>query len=143
VNITNPNLPAWKKSSSGKTFCRCRSERGDYTLAASRIVGETVALLLLNHRIQSLPVLRKNIALNHLTNVSHSRSPLARRGAANSTTVRPSLNSLGKETLGRKNRRNTTETLDDILERASSTRGRYQVDVQGAEELVYAGRASF
>jgi len=129
--------------SPGKTFVDAGANAGIYTLAASRIVGETGRVIAFEPSIQSLPVLRKNIALNHLTNVV--AFPVALSHAAGAAKLyhgpNPSLNSLGKETAWPEDTEEiTTETLDDILERASIDHvDVIKVDVQGAEELVLRG----
>jgi len=129
--------------SPGKTFVDAGANVGIYTLAASRMVGETGSVIAFEPSIQSLPALRKNIALNHLTNVV--AFPVALSHVTGTAKLyhgpNPSLNSLGKEIAWPEDTEEiTTETLDDIFERASIDHvDVIKVDVQGAEELVLRG----
>lgn len=129
--------------SPGKTFVDAGANVGIYTLAASRIVGQTGHVIAFEPSIQSLPALRRNIALNHLTNVA--LFPVALSHVTGSAKLyhgpNPSLNSLGKETGWSEDAEKiATETLDGIVERVGLDHvDVIKVDVQGAEELVLRG----
>ena len=129
--------------SPGKTFVDVGANVGIYTLAASRIVGETGRVIAFEPSIQSLPALRRNIALNHLTNVA--LFPVALSHVTGMAKLyhgpNPSLNSLGKETAWSEDAEEiTTETLDGMVERARLDHvDVIKADVQGAEELVLRG----
>jgi len=129
--------------SPGKTFVDVGANVGIYTLAASRVVGETGRVIAFEPSIQSLPALGRNIALNHLTNVA--LFPVALSHVTGVAKLyhgpNPSLNSLGKETAWSEDAEEiSTERLDGIVERAGIDHvDVIKVDVQGAEELVLRG----
>jgi FkbM family methyltransferase len=132
-----------KVLSSGKTFVDVGASFGIYTVAASRMVGDTGRVLAFEPSVQSFPVLQKNIDMNNLRNVIAFRVALSDKGggarlyhapdpSGNSLGRDPSFDGGGEEVM--------TESLDYVLQRASVDRvDVIKMDVQGAEELVLRG----
>ena len=127
----------------GNTFVDVGASFGIYTVAASRMVGDSGHVLAFEPSIQSFPVLRKNIDVNNLRNVSAFHVALSeKRGRAwlyhapdpsgNSLGRDPSFEGAGEDVM--------TESLDHLLRRISVDRvDVIKMDVQGAEELVLRG----
>jgi FkbM family methyltransferase len=136
---------AWleKALSPGSIFVDAGANIGIYTVAASRIVGDTGRVIAFEPSTQSFPILRRNIALNGLKNV------LAFPFALGQTTGQcrlfrgpnPGLNSLGKDPSWEEEVEEIEmEQLDRVLDRTSTSRvDVIKMDVQGAEELVLRG----
>jgi FkbM family methyltransferase len=129
--------------SPGNVFIDVGANIGIYSLAASRLVGETGRVLAFEPSVQSLPVLERNIGLNRLTNVRTFPVALAQNSgrAWLHRGPNPSLNSLGKDPSWKEDGEAiVTETLDKALNRAGIHRvSVIKMDVQGAEELVLRG----
>ena len=129
--------------SPGKVFIDVGANIGIYSLAASRIVGETGLVLAFEPSVQSLPVLKKNIGLNRLKNVRAFPVALAQNSgrAWLHRGPNPSLNSLGKDPSWKEDGEAiVTETLDKALNQAGIHRVNViKMDVQGSEELVLRG----
>ena len=132
-----------KVLSPGKTFVDVGASFGIYTVAGSRMVGETGRVLAFEPSVQSFPILKKNIEMNSLRNVTAFRVALSDKGggawlyhapdpSGNSLGRDPSFDGAGEEVM--------TESLDHALQRASVDRvDVIKMDVQGAEELVLRG----
>jgi FkbM family methyltransferase len=129
--------------SPGNVFIDAGANVGIYTLAASRIVGETGRVLAFEPSAQSFPILKKNIALNSLTNVHPFPVALTQENgrAWLHRGPNPSLNSLGKDPSWKEDGEEiVTKTLDQTLHHAGIDRvDVIKMDVQGAEELVLRG----
>jgi FkbM family methyltransferase len=132
--------------SPGKTFIDAGANYGIYTLVASKLVGETGRVIAFEPSVQSYPVLRKNIALNGLTNVVPV--PVALSQKTGRTTLHrgpnPSLNSLAKDPSWEEDSEEVvTESLDNLLNRGVFNHvDVIKMDVQGAEELVLRGAST-
>lgn len=126
------------------TFVDVGANLGIYTLVASRIVGNLGCVIAFEPSMQSFPLLRKNVALNGLTNICAFRAALSERAekvrlyhapccpSGNSLAHHPSFPESFEEVV--------TETLDAVLQRISAERvDVIKIDVQGAEELVLRG----
>ena len=132
-----------KLLSPGSTFVDVGANMGIYTLVASRLVGEAGHVIAFEPSAQSFSLLRRNIALNGLTNV------IALPEALSNETGRtklfhgpdPVCNSLGRDLSWDGDAEEVaTETLDDVLRRTSLRRvNAIKIDVEGAEELVLRG----
>lgn len=129
--------------SAGNTFIDVGANIGIYTLAASKIVGETGRVLAFEPSAQSSPLLAKNIALNGLKNVHTFPVALAQKNgrAWLHRGPNPTLNSFGKDPSWKEDGEEVvTETLDQVLRKAHIDRvDVIKMDVQGAEELVLRG----
>jgi FkbM family methyltransferase len=129
--------------SPGKVFVDAGANIGIYSVAASKLVAETGRVLAFEPSAQSFPVLKKNIALNRLTNVRAFPVALAQESGTAwlHRGPNPTLNSLGKDPAWKQEGEEiVTETLDRALERAGIERvDVIKMDVQGAEELVIRG----
>jgi FkbM family methyltransferase len=132
--------------SPGNTFVDVGANVGIYTLAASKIVGETGRVLAFEPSAQSSPLLNKNVALNGLTNVQTFPVALAQKNgrAWLHRGPNPTLNSFGKDPSWKEDGEEVvTETLDQVLRKARVDRvDVIKMDVQGAEELVLRGASS-
>lgn len=129
--------------SAGKTFVDVGANVGIYTLAASRIVGQSGRVIAFEPSVQSFPTLKENISLNGLTNVQAFRVALSDKAgeAFLSHGDDPGKNSLGNDSW-RERRGEEVETLslDEALQEASVERvDVIKMDVEGAEELVLRG----
>jgi FkbM family methyltransferase len=129
--------------SPGSVFVDAGANIGIYSLAASKLVGETGQVLAFEPSAQSFPVLERNIALNRLTNVRAFPSALAQDTGRAWLHRGPnsSLNSLGKDPSWEEGGEAVvTETLDKVLNQPGIRRvDVIKMDVQGAEELVLRG----
>ena len=127
----------------GKVFVDVGANMGIYTLVASKIVGSTGRVIAFEPSVQSFSVLLQNIALNRSSNVVPFRVAASEKEgiAWLHHALDPSGNSLGKQANWGKDGENVdTETLDNVLERASVNHvDLIKVDVEGAEELVLRG----
>lgn len=127
----------------GGIFIDVGANLGIYSLAASRIVGDTGHVVAFEPSTQSFPALQENIKRNKLTNVS--AFPLAasqKRGIARLYRgPNPAFNSLGKDPSWKEETEDVvTDSLDAFLTRAGVNRvDLIKIDVQGAEELVLRG----
>jgi FkbM family methyltransferase len=132
--------------SPGNTFVDVGANIGIYTLAASKIVGETGRVLAFEPSVQSSPLLAKNIALNGLTNVHTFPVALSqKKGRAwLHRGPNPTLNSFGKDPSWKGDGEEVvTEILDQVLRKAHIDRvDVIKMDVQGAEELVLRGASN-
>jgi FkbM family methyltransferase len=132
--------------SPGSTFIDVGANIGIYTLAASKIVGETGRVLAFEPSTQSSPLLAKNIALNGLTNVHTFSVALAqKKGRAwLHRGPNPTLNSLGKDPSWKEDGEEVVmEPLDRVLRKACvGSVDVIKMDVQGAEELVLRGASN-
>jgi len=116
---------------------------GIYTLVASSIVGPAGRVIAIEPSFQSLPILRKNIAINGLTNVLPLSVALTEKAGSawlyhgpdpsqNSLGKNPSRNGVGEEVM--------TETLDSVLLQACVDRvDVIKMDAEGSEELILRG----
>jgi FkbM family methyltransferase len=132
--------------SPGNTFVDVGANIGIYTLAASKIVGETGRVLAFEPSVQSSPLLAKNIALNGLTNVHTFPVALSqKKGRAwLHRGPNPTLNSFGKDPSWKGDGEEVvTEILDQVLRKTHIDRvDVIKMDVQGAEELVLRGASN-
>jgi FkbM family methyltransferase len=129
--------------SSGNVFIDVGANMGIYTLVASRLVGETGRVIAFEPSAQSFPLLRKNIALNSLTNVL--AFPVAISHETGRTKLYhgpdPVCNSLGMDPSWDGDAEDVvTDSLDNMLQKASLERvDVMKIDVEGAEEFVLRG----
>lgn len=132
--------------SPGNTFIDVGANIGIYTLAASKIVGETGRVLAFEPSAQSSPLLAKNIALNGLTNVHTFPVALSQKSgrAWLHRGPNPTLNSFGKDPAWKEDGEEVdTEILDQVLRKARiDCVDVIKMDVQGAEELVLRGASN-
>ena len=139
-----PELPYLEQVlSPGMTFVDAGACYGLYTLAASKIVGETGRVIAFEPASRAFRVLQKNIVLNSLANVlAYPLALTASKGKA-MLHYHPCV---GCDSLGRDH--SFTETaeeiasdcLDDVLQNISINHvDVIKMDVQGAEELVLRG----
>jgi len=127
----------------GKTFIDAGACYGIYTLAASKIVAPKGHVIAFEPAHRAFRVLRKNMALNHLTNVLAYPLALTEKKGRTSLYLHPNV---GCDSLGRDHsftdRAEETETdsLDNVLLNLSVDQvDMLKMDVQGAEELVLRG----
>jgi FkbM family methyltransferase len=127
----------------GSTFVDVGANMGIYTMVASRLVGEAGRVIAFEPSAQSFPLLRKNIALNGLTNVLAFPEALSHEIGRTKLYHGPDpvSNSLGRGLSWDEDAEEvTTETLDSVLHRTSLRRvDAIKIDVEGAEELVLRG----
>ena len=127
----------------GKTFIDVGAAFGIYTLVASKLVGESGRVIALEPTAQSLVVLRRNIALNRLTNVVvlPVAASLTKGKARLYHGPEPGSNSLGEgPSRGGSSEEVDTESLDKLLEHAGvDWVNLIKMDVEGAEEVVLHG----
>ncbi len=127
----------------GSTFIDVGANMGIYTLVASRLVGEAGRVIAFEPSAQSFPLLRKNIALNGLTNVLALPEALSHEIGRTRLYHGPDpvSNSLGRGLSWDGDAEEVaTETLDNVLHRTSLMRvDAIKIDVEGAEELVLRG----
>jgi FkbM family methyltransferase len=132
--------------SAGMTFVDAGACYGLYTLAASKIVGETGRVIAFEPASRAFRVLQKNIVLNSLANVL--ACPLALT-ASRGKAILHYHPCVGCDSLGRDH--SFTETseevasrcLDDVLRDISVNHvDVIKMDVQGAEELVLRGASN-
>jgi FkbM family methyltransferase len=129
--------------SPGMTFVDAGACYGLYTLAASKIVGESGRVIAFEPASRAFRVLQKNVALNCLANVL--AFPMALTANSGKALLHHHPN-VGCDSLGRDHsftetaEEVATESLDNALRKISV--GHVDVikmDVQGAEELVLRG----
>jgi FkbM family methyltransferase len=129
--------------SAGKIFIDVGAAFGIYTLVASKLVGKSGRVIALEPTAQSFVVLRRNIALNGLTNVL--ALPLAASLMKGKARLyhgpEPGSNSLGKDaSSGGGCEEVHTECLDRLMQQAGVEHvDLIKMDVEGAEELVLRG----
>jgi FkbM family methyltransferase len=129
--------------SPGKTFVDVGAAFGIYALVASKLVGKSGRVIALEPTSQSLVVLRRNIALNGLSNVLVL--PLAASLTNGKARLyhgsEPGSNSLGKDaSTGGVCEEIYTECLDRLVRQAGVEHvDLIKMDVEGAEELVLRG----
>jgi FkbM family methyltransferase len=139
-----PELPFLEQIlSPGMTFVDAGACYGLYTLAASKIVGESGRVITFEPASRAFRVLRKNIALNSLANVL--AYPLALTTNSGKALLYHHPN-VGCDSLGRDHSFTETaeevgtESLDNVLRKISVSHvDVIKMDVQGAEELVLRG----
>jgi len=139
-----PELPYLERIlSPGMTFVDAGACYGLYTLAASKIVGESGRVIAFEPAIRAFRVLQKNVALNSLANVLVFPMALTANPGKALLYHHPNV---GCDSLGRDHsftetaEEIATESLDNVLRKISV--GHVDVikmDVQGAEELVLRG----
>jgi len=133
----------YKLLAPGSTFIDVGANMGIYTLVASRLVGEAGRVIAFEPSAQSFPLLRKNIALNGLTNVLALPEALSHEIGRTRLYHGPDpvSNSLGRGLSWDGDAEEVaTETLDNVLHRTSLMRvDAIKIDVEGAEELVLRG----
>lgn len=131
--------------SPGKVFIDVGANFGVYTLVASKLVGETGSILAFEPTAQSFATLRRNIELNHFSNVRAFQVALAqeRSKAWLYYGWDPVGNSLGKDPhYDNEGEEVQIETLDKVLqENGIDHVDAIKIDVEGAEELVLRGAA--
>jgi len=129
--------------SPGSTFIDVGANMGIYTLVASRLVGEAGYVIAFEPSAQSFSLLRRNIALNALTNVLALPEALSNERGRTKLYHGPDpvCNSLGRDFSWDGDSEDVaTETLDNLLRRTSLRRvDAIKIDVEGAEELVLRG----
>jgi FkbM family methyltransferase len=117
---------------------------GIYSVAAAKLITESGVVLSFEPGLQSFDVLRRNIDLNHLSNVRAYRAALSDRDG----TARLYHDAQGPNSFSLGSLRNTDEefelvpvhALDLVLEHEAKGRvGLIKIDVEGAEELVVRG----
>lgn len=127
----------------GTTFVDAGANIGIYSVVASKIVGETGRVISFEPSVQTFPLLRKNIALNHLKNVNAFPLALSDRWGSTKLYHGPSacLNSFARDSSWRgESEEVMTESLDQVLaETGIEQVDLIKIDVQGAEELVLQG----
>jgi FkbM family methyltransferase len=139
-----PELPYLEKIlSPGMTFVDAGACYGLYTLAASKIVGESGRVIAFEPAIRAFRVLQKNVALNSLANVLVFPMALAANPGKALLYHHPNV---GCDSLGRDHsftetaEEIATESLDNVLRKISVDHvDVIKMDVQGAEELVLRG----
>lgn len=139
-----PELPYLEQIlSPGMTFVDAGACYGLYTLAASKIVGESGRVIAFEPASRAFRVLQKNVALNSLANVLAFPMALTANSGKALLYRHPNV---GCDSLGRDHsfteaaEEIATESLDNVLRKISV--GHVDVikmDVQGAEELVLRG----
>jgi FkbM family methyltransferase len=142
-----PELSYLKKVlSPGKTFIDIGACYGIYTLLASRLVGPTGSVLSFEPASRALSVLRGNIDLNHLKNVSAFSLALSEKPGRALLFRHPNV---GCDSFGRDQsftadaEEVATDCLDNVLEQTGAQRvDLIKMDVQGAEELVLRGASN-
>ena len=129
--------------SPGKTFIDAGANFGIYTMVASKLVGQAGRVIAFEPTAESFEVLRRNIALNGLTNVVAVQAALSDKAGTAwlHYGTDPVRNSLGKDPSANGGGEYvTTESLDNVLQRAEVKRvDVIKMDVEGAEELVLRG----
>jgi FkbM family methyltransferase len=132
-----------KVLSPGMTFVDVGACYGIYTLAASKIVGGTGHVIAFEPSSRALPILRKNIALNNLTNVQAFPLALSEKSGRAWLYRHPNVgcDSLASDDSFTEEAEETvTELLDNILRQLDIDRvDVIKMDVQGAEEWVLRG----
>jgi FkbM family methyltransferase len=139
-----PELPYLQQIlSPGMTFVDAGACYGLYTLAASKIVGETGRVITFEPASRAFRVLQKNIALNSLANVLAYPLALTSNKGKASLYYHPCV---GCDSLGRDHsftetaEEIATESLDNVLRNISVNHvDVIKMDVQGAEELILRG----
>jgi FkbM family methyltransferase len=116
---------------------------GIYTLAAARLVGVQGRVLAFEPAMRSFQVLRRNVALNNLSNVSVFREALSASQGRAQLHHHPdsSRNSLGKQDCPIEEVEEVpTRSLDEALQDAGIENVQLiKIDTEGAEELVLRG----
>jgi FkbM family methyltransferase len=139
-----PELTQLKKVlSSGKTFVDVGACHGIYTLTASRIVGGKGHVIAFEPSSRAFPILRKNIAVNNLTNVQAFPLALSEKSGKAWLYRHPNVgcDSLGSDDSFTEEAEETaTELLDNVVQQLDIDRvDVIKMDVQGAEEWVLRG----
>jgi FkbM family methyltransferase len=117
---------------------------GIYTVIAARLIGSSGRVLSFEPGAESFSVLKKNIQLNHLSNVRAHCAALSDRDATAQLYHHehgPNSFSLGRrESATVKSEKVETISLDRVFRDEDTNRlGFIKLDVEGAEELVLRG----
>jgi FkbM family methyltransferase len=129
--------------SPGKTFIDAGACYGIYALAASKLVGPEGRVIAFEPSPEAFRILRKNMALNHLTNISAHRLALTEKKGRASLYLHPNVgcDSLGRDhSFTNRTEEAETDSLDCMLQKLSVDHlDVLKMDVQGAEELILRG----
>jgi len=129
--------------SPGKVFIDVGANFGIYTLVASKLVGDTGKVLAFEPTAESFGILRKNVELNHCSNVSAFQVALAetKDKAWLNHEWDPSCNWLRKDPRSSSDGEEVqTVALDQLLEECGVDRvDAMKIDAEGAEELILRG----
>jgi FkbM family methyltransferase len=127
----------------GMTFVDAGANIGVYTVLASKLAGESGAVISFEPSRTSFSVLQRNVELNKCMNVRAFRAALSdRTGQASLYHIdnRPNVFSLGASSVEETSEHVDTMTLDGALAGLSVDRVHFlKLDVEGAEELVLRG----
>jgi FkbM family methyltransferase len=149
--ITEPNLTEWLRHSlrPGDVFIDVGAHIGSHSLMASRLVGSSGAVVAIEASPSTFASLRKNLALNRVTNVrSVNMAASDRRGRLE--FYRGPNQDLGSSTMYREVAKQGSQfeaeveaaPLIEILSATELAQARIiKVDVEGAEEAVLRGLA--